>query len=493
MRAPSVCIVGTARRTWREVGVAPEPLEMWEQVVRDAADDVGTRHDVVRELDHLGVVHCLSWEYDDPGARLAQRLGRPDVDHTTSMLAGTSPQRLLAHAAAGLLVGHGDVAIVVGAEAQDSRRRYERAGSEPPWSFAHPSPPPMLDWLGAWHLPTELRHGIAPAWLTFALLEQARWAARGATDHDRERLGARLAAASAVASANPHAWHRRAWSGAELLTPTQENRAVATPYTKCSTAFPTVDMAAANVLVTGATADRWGVPEDRRVYLRSTAFARDATHVAGRAHLDRSPAMAATTAAALRRSGLDLAEIDAFDLYSCFGSAVAFAADALGLADDDPRPLTLTGGLPFHGGPGSNYMSHSISHAVDAIRQGTHEHVLVTGVGMHMTKHVAAVWSATPGPTDATDDAPQQGPLPDDAVPVVDEVRGAATVEAATVVSDRSNRPERVVAICRRADGARCYAASRDPVTIDAVRDAKWVGATAEVRPAADGTNELRL
>jgi acetyl-CoA C-acetyltransferase len=172
---------------------------------------------------------------------------------------------------------------------------------------------------------------------------------------------------------------------------------------------------------------------------------------------------------------------------------LAFASDALGLAVDDPRPRTLTGGLPFHGGPGSNYMSHSISHAVDAVRAGRATHVLVTGVGMHMTKHVAAVWSAERGPTVVHGDAEQHAALADDAVPITERATGPARCEAATVVFDRSNQPDRSVAICSQPDGSRCYAASTDPVVLDAVHAGKWVGTTVELRASCDGTNELHL
>ena len=144
---------------------------------------------------------------------------------------------------------------------------------------------------------------------------------------------------------------------------------------------------------------------------------------------------------ALRRAGVAVDQVDLFDLYSCFGSAIAFATDALGLADDDPRPRTLTGGLPYHGGPGSNYMSHSISHAVDRLRRGDGSVAMVTGVGMHMTKHVAAVYSREPGvAADAPDHAVQQNVLGDEAAhrTVVDGASGPAVVRAAAVVYGRN-------------------------------------------------------
>ena len=101
------------------------------------------------------------------------------------------------------------------------------------------------------------------------------------------------------------------------------------------------------------------------------------------------------------------------------------------------------------------------------------------------------VWSAERGPAVVDDE--QLAALSDDAVPVVDTVAGTACCEAATVVFDRVNEPERAVAICSLPDGRRCYAASRDVLIVQAVRDGKWVDATVELRPAGDGTNQLHL
>lgn len=500
--ASTLCIVGTARRTWRpEDGEAPEPLAMWEEVARAAADDVGVARDPLAEIDRVSVVHCQSWRYDDPAGRLAERLGRPEVHTEESILAGTSPQRLIDAVAEAMQRGACGAALVVGAEALGTRTRYERAGETPPWSYPDPSSSRFVPDVAEWYLPTELRHGVVPAWLTFALLEQARWAARGGLPRDRERLGELMAALNRTAAANPDAWFRTERTAAELRTPSPDNRLVAAPYTKRMTAFPNVDMAAANLVVTRAVADAWGVPEERRVHLRGWGFARDASHVAARRELAASPAMRTATGAALERAGLALDEVDVFDLYSCFGSAVAFATDALGLADDDPRPLSVTGGLPYHGGPGSNYMSHSISHMVDRLRARPGEVGMVTGVGMHMTKHVAAVWSVDPGSAPPfTDTGPQQGPLPPEPsdLPVGgkvgEHVAGPVVVQSATTVHGRDGAPDHVVAICTLPDGrGRCYARSRHPDVIAAVASDAWIEAPASVVPCEDGTNDLWL
>jgi len=493
----AACIVGTARRTWNEPSEkVPEPLGMWEEVARRAIDDVGTRSHVLGQIDHLGVVHCQAWAYDDPVARLGQRLGRPGVPGTTSIVAGTSPQRLLDAAAERMARGEISAALVVGAEALATQRRYASLGEPLPWSHPSDQPPLSRELLETWHLPTELAHGVLPAWLTFALLEQARWAARGARTSDREAMVETMASLSRVAAVNPDAWFRTARSSAELRSTERSNRPVATPYTKHMVAFPNVDMAAANLLVTHELADRWGVPEDHRVYLRGWGFARDASHLAARGDLASSPAMRAAQGNALARAGMAVDEIDVFDLYSCFASAVAFARDALGLEPDDPRPLTVTGGLPYHGGPGSNYMSHSISHVVSRLRSGEARNAMVTGVGMHMAKHVAAVYSTEPGTAvPAPDDDAQANVLPEEATDpiVVERVTGPVVLKSATVVHGRDGGPDHVVAICGLPDGRRCYARTDDPDVISAVTSDGWIETPGHVTPKDDGTHELSI
>ena len=469
---------------------------MWEEVARAAIDDVRASRDVAAELDHLGVVHTQSWPYDDPVARLGARLGRDDLGGTYSILAGTSPQRLLDEAAAAMVRGEISAALVVGAEAQATLQRLERAGEEPDWSFRDPAPVGVEAMLAEWYLPTEFRHGILPAWLTFALLGQARWAARGARAADRDAMFEQMAAISSVASASPHAWFPAAHTAERLASTADGNRMVATPFTKLTTAFPFVDMAAANVMVTETVADRWGVPDDRRVYLRGWGFARDASHIAARTDLASSRAMRAATSDAMTMAGVERDEIDVFDLYSCFGTAVQFARDAIGLDEDDPRPVSLTGGLPFHGGPGSNYMGHSISAMVERLRAGSATTAMVTGVGMHMTKHVAAVWSIERGASPLSPSSDPQRTVLDDGVeaPMVRDIAdGPVTIEAASAVHDRSGEPTSVIAICRLPDGSRCYALSTDADVIDAVTTDRWAGTPASVAPTDAGVNLLRL
>ena len=464
---------------------------MWAEVFREAVDDVGAPG-VEASVAGLDVVHCMSWVYDDPAQRLADRLGLDGVRTGTSILAGTAPQRLLDESALRILRGDSDVEVVVGAEAAATRHRHQTEGGLPDWSFPADEQPEIPVDLDEWYLPTELAHGVVPAYVTFALLEQARWADHGGPEFGRGHLTAVLDELNARAADVPEAWIRERRSGAELLQADPSNRHVSYPYTVRTTAMPRVDMAAANVLVAHEQADRWGVPPERRLYLRGWGFARDAVHVAARRDLGSSAGMAAATGQAFQMSGLSVGDVDVFDLYSCFGSAVQFAVDALGLDPADPRPLTVTGGLPYHGGPGSNYTSHSLSHLVTEVREGRAATGLITGVGMHMTKHVAALWSVEPGPIAVPlTDGPQRYGPDDSELPVVaDSATGVVRLRSATTVRMSASDEPFAVVIAELDDGRRCYARSSSAGAVAMVEEDAWPGAAVQVRPAGP-VNEL--
>ena len=216
------------------------------------------------------------------------------------------------------------------------------------------------------------------------------------------------------------------------------------------------------ILVSHAKANALGVPADRRVYLRSWSYARDPVYVAERDALWRSLAMEEASRQALAGAGVGMDEIAHLDLYSCFGSSVNFARDALGLGAGDARPLTVTGGLPYHGGAGNNYLTHAIATLVTRLRSDPSAYGLVSGVGMHMTNHVFAVYSATPGSVSPPDLSAVQRRVSQAPVrPIRNPAVGAATIAADSGGHDREGRRgDSPSAICPGA-----IAAMRAPAT----------------------------
>jgi acetyl-CoA C-acetyltransferase len=434
----------------------------------------------------------MSWPYDDPTGRLAQALRIAPEDRALTGIGGTVPQQTLwDDAAASILGGRADVAVVVGAEALDTVRRLKKAGERPAWSHRDPERKPF-PFEAPFH-PAEVAHEVFQAWLTFAVRDVARRARLGvAPDEHRRRIGELLAPMTEVAARNPHAWFPTVRTADELITATPENRMVGYPYTKQTVAIMDVDMAAAVVLASHEAAERLGVPLDRRVYLRSSAYALDATYLGEHPDLSRSPAMAAVFESVLEGAGARVDDVAHLDLYSCFASSLLFAADALGIDPvADGRSVTVTGGLPFAGGPASNYVTHALAAMVGVLREDPGSLGLVSGVGMHMTKHGAALYSTEPGPVSVGLQG-QRRPHEPEAVPIVDTFDGDATIAAYSVVHGRSGEPEWALLVCDVPGGGRAYARAEDPDDLAALEADESVGLPARLTP--DGAvNRARL
>ncbi len=480
------CLIGVGQQTWHLSGdeVAPEPLAMLDHVVRLAADDAGASGDVLGAIESLDAVYCMSWPYDDLPGRLADVLGIDPARRRYSGIGGTMPQRLLSAAATAMVSGDLDVALVCGGEALDTKRRLKKAGERPAWSFRHPEPPPF-PFEAPFH-PAEVAHEVFQAWLTFATRDMARRARLGvAPDEYRHRIGQLLAPMSEVAAHNPNAWFPIAHDVDDLIVARPENRMVGYPYTKTMMSIMDVDMAGALILATHAAADRLGVPADRRVYVRGWAEAHDAVYLAEHVDLWRSPAMGWAFTGALGTAGVGIDDIAHLDLYSCFSSSVNFAADALGLDPvGDGRSVTVTGGLPYAGGAASNYLAHAVATMVGELRADPGSLGLVSGVGMHMTKHNAVIYSAQPGaalPTPVPT-RPDAWPAPA-TVPITDSWTGPATVATYSVVHGRDGGPEWGLVVVDLADGSRGYGRVDDVDLLAAMEADEWVGRAVTATP----------
>ncbi|NUW35099.1 acetyl-CoA synthetase [Nonomuraea sp. SMC257] len=465
------CLVGAAQLTVREQP-GPEPLDLWEAVARAAADDARLP---AGRLGSIQVVHTDSWQYDDPAGRLAERLGAVPGHRAYSKVSGTAPQLLIGEAAARIAAGGLDCALVVGAEALATRRAYRKAGERVPWS--HPAvPKPPYGWERPPH-PAELAHGLFLPVHTYAIMETARRAALGWTvEEEMADRGRMMAPMTEVAAANPYAWRRAPRTPEELTG----GRFVGWPYTRDTVAVLEVDQAAAVVLVSAGLADRLGVPEERRIHLRGWAYAEDTWEVAARPALGSSRAIARAARVAFARAGLGLGDMRALDVYSCFAVALRQACDAIGLDPFDPRGLTVTGGLPYAGGPASDYVLHSTA-AMAGLLRARGGHGLVTSVGMHLTKHAYAIWSTEPGGA-LGDGSPV---FTADPVPIVDGYEGPALVAGYTVAHGRDGAAERGVLVVDLPGGGRAHALVHEPGLIEEAEARELVGET--VRLASDG------
>ena len=251
-----------------------------------------------------------------------------------------------------------------------------------------------------------------------------------------------------------------------------------------------IDQAAAVILTSLAKARELGIPEHRMVYLHGCADAHDHWFISDRRNYHSSPAMRIVAEETGEMAGMDVGDMDMLDLYSCFPSAVQIACAEMGIREDDPRGLTVTGGLPYFGGPGNNYVTHAVAETMDRVRAAPGSRALVTANGNYVTKQSAGIYSTEPPerPFAPKDPASYQAVIDADKGPDTTETPdGPAEVETYTVMHDRKG-PSFAILFGRLGDGRRFIANTpEDPGLLADMTERDYLGAAGRVATDGDG------
>jgi acetyl-CoA C-acetyltransferase len=465
-----------------------EPVDLMAAAARQAADSK-----VLEAVDSIRVVNVLSAHYRDPGLLLGERIGAANFTTVYSPVGGNVPQSLVNQACLDIQQGRARVVLLAGAETWRTRKGLKAKGSKLVWTVQDDSVP-MAEVAGK-DVPmagdAEIRIGLDRPAYVYPLFEQALRIANDESieDHGR-RVGELWARFNAVAVDNPHAWIHKPATAEEITQPGPRNRMISWPYTKLMNSNNMVDQGAALILTSVEQAKRLQIPAERWVYPQAGTDAYDTPAIADRDELYRSTAIRIAGARVLQLADLRIDDIDYVDLYSCFPSAVQVAAAELGLVVDDPgRPLTVTGGLTFAGGPWNNYVMHSIATMAELLVANPGRRGLITANGGYLTKHSFGVYGTEPPAEFRWEDMQSEvnrEPTRDGLV----EWEGIGTVEAWTTPFNRAGQPERAFLAVRTPDGSRALAQIADPAAAE-VTVREDIGG-AKVAVAADGSATLK-
>ena len=501
-------LVGGGQFTWRgDPGASPSPTGLLKIAAERAAQDAGLGPGALAGLDGLAVI---SFAVDAPGERrvmphstnppltLARRLGATPDWSVYTRTGGNSSQYAINVAAQRIAEGRNQQILVVGAEFMGSGvKRLTRGLGFDDWDDAEDLPPP--EWIGDGRpgvSPYEAVHGMDRPINIYPLFENALRARDGRSipDHQR-RLGELFAPFTRAAAANPEAWFPIVRSPEELVTVTTANRMIGFPYPKFLNAIMDVDQSSGVLMTSLARARELGVPEDRMVFLHGCADANDIWNPIERQDFHSSPAMRLTGERALDMAGITVADVVAFDLYSCFPSAVQVGAESLGLPLDDPRGFTVTGGLPYAGGPGNNYAMHGVVMMMQRLRERPGAFGLCTANGWYLTKQSTGVYSTRrpQAPFVRQDPAVIQSQI--DALPrptVIERPTGRGRVETYTVIHDRDGY--RMGVIVGRDEADRRFAAiipGTETGALASLESREGVGRTGSVARSQDDRRNL--
>ncbi|MFT4614854.1 MAG: acetyl-CoA C-acetyltransferase [Bacteroidia bacterium] len=459
----------TDRRSPEEGGT---PIELMVEVARQAAADAGPGQALLEQLDTIVAVGLTVDSPESASGAAGMVRNVPHAVSTALNIApaeqfythtgGNTPQMLVNRYAEKISRGESSAVLLVGAEALHTMiGRLKKGLDLDAWLDDTGGDPQMLGDSRAAASEHEVSYGIQTPSVTYPLFENALRSKYGISlEEHRQKLGVLYQGFNAVAAKNPLSWFPAPRTAQEIANVSDSNRYVGFPYTKYLNSIIQVNMGAAVILTSLAKARELGVADDRMVYLHGCGDANDIWDVSDRVNYHSSRAIRTIGEKALSMSGKRIADMDYFDIYSCFPSAVQIACDELGIPHDDPRGLTVTGGLPYFGGPGNNYVMHSIATMMDVLRSNPGKFGLLNANGWFVTKHSLGIYSTTPLDGDWQREAPadyQQAILDEEHAPFTQTPNGSASVETYTVVHGRAG-VERGLVIGLLADGTRFLA-----------------------------------
>jgi len=466
-----------------------EPVDLMVAAARAAADPR-----VLEAVDSVRVVNVLSWRYRDPGLLLAQRLRAKNAATRYTGVGGNVPQSLVNQACLDIQAGRADAVLIAGAETWRTRTRLRASGAKPDWTSQDESVPmavgaddgvPMAG-------PAEIRIKLDRPAYVYPMFEQAlRIAAGESADDHLRRIGELWSQFSGVAAKNPHAWSRDPLAPHQIWHPSPRNRMISWPYTKLMNSNNMVDQAAVVVLASAQAATRLGIASDKWVFPYAGTDSHDTYALGERVDYHRSPAIRIAGRRALELAGCGTGDIEFVDIYSCFPSAVQVAATELGLPlADTQRPLTVTGGLTFAGGPWNNYVTHSIGTMAERLIETPGSLGLITANGGFLTKHSIGIYGTQAPSTEFRWEDVQSEVDREPTRTALEQWEGIGTVEAWTAPFDRDGRPEKAFLAVRTPGEARTLAVMKSPSDVEATVTDDIAGA--EVQVNADGTATLR-
>lgn len=487
MNANTPVIIGVAQIQQRlsDPLEGKEPIDLMVDAVKAAAADSGNPG-LLSAVDSVRVIRGI-WRYKQPAGYVAEQIGCPGAEKVGTCFGGNMVQSTLNLSAADILAGKRDLIVLTGAEIGSSQAKAAKAGIELPLTETAGDYDLKIGKDEPMACEAEIARGIRQPIQMYPIFENAIRHANGESiDAHRQRISELWAGFSKVASGNPDAWIREAVDAETIRTPGPSNRMVSFPYPKLMNSNSAVDMSAAIILCSVAKARALGISEDKWVYPWSGTDAHDTYYVSERDNLYSSPAIRIAGTRALELAGLGVDDLDLVDVYSCFPSAVQVASKELGLSMN--RPLTVTGGLTFGGGPLNNYVMHSIATMIRLLRASPGQRGLITANGGFLTKHAFGVYS-TEAPSKDYQHQNVQSEV--DQCPRrkwVTDHEGSVQVESYTVMF-AGDKPAVGHAACLTSEGVRTWANTEDADLISEMMSRDFCETDARI----DGNGNLKI
>ena len=449
-----------------------EALLLMDQAVKEALSDSGNKS-VKDYIDEIRIPKGF-WRYRDPGKWIAKNNDFQGIPTTYVTKIGVLQQNLINEACLKIENGEINASIILGGEARykqlrsviEKKEYFETKLDEDPDFYIKAKEDLYGD--------GELEELGAMAVGYYATMETA---IRKNDDEEIEEHQNNIASMyeefSKVASNNEDAWLDHPYSKKEILETSKKNKMLAYPYNKLHCTSWNVNQSAALIICSEELADKLEIDNKKRVYPISSSENNHMIAIQQRPKLYESIGMVyAAKSVNKMMEKLDI-RLDAYDLYSCFPAAVKMFSKSLELGSEIPK--TITGSMPYAGGPLNSFVIHSTVKMIQKIRASELRHGLVTGVSGMMTKQSFCVWGKEYQEQFVFDDVTERAKLDENPVELSNIAEGEGEIIGYTIIEGSENKLKAVLYLDDEKKH-RKVVSSFDKNFINLLMEEEWVG-----------------
>ncbi len=487
---PVIVGIGFEQETSEDPTQCAEPWRLMARAVRRAAADAGS-DTLLAQIESLSVPQGM-WEYRNPGRLIADALGCPSARSILSDL-GVLQLSLLSDLCRAIAAGEQHLGVITGGEAKFRELRAGITG-RPVANTEQPegTPPPDVHHTSSdpWASDLEARAGLSSPVELFAIIESALRYQQGlGIEEHRDRIAQLYSRFSEVAARNPHAWRREPVSPRAIRDPSPKNAMLAFPYTKRHSSQWNVNQAVAIFVCSVARAARLGLKRDGWIFPLAAAQSKHVVPLAQQRLLHTHPGTVLSGERALALAGVSPRDVDAAELYSCFPAAIQSFARDLKVAET--CPWTVTGAMPFAGGPYNSFSLEGVARMVEVLREGegndgSERRIgLVSNLSGIFGKQACALFSNLPNADGYhCEDLTAAVAACDLPLALDGDYVGPATVVGYTVVFV-GGVPSHGIAICDTPAGRRTVVRSEDRALLESMTQEEFCGRVVQVAAAA--------
>ena len=449
-----------------------EALHLMDKAVKEALSDSGNK--LVKDyIDEIRIPKGF-WRYRDPGKWIARNNNFKNIPTTYVTKIGVLQQNLINEACQKIETGEINASIILGGEA---RFKQLRAVIEKKEYFET-----KLDENSDFYIKAkedlygddELAELGAMAVGYYATMETAirKNDGEGIEEH-QNNIALMYEEFSKIASENKDGWLNHPYAKEEILETSKKNKMLAYPYNKLHCTSWNVNQSAAMIICSEELANELKIDNKKRVYPISSSENNHMIAIQQRPKLYESLGMTyAANSINKMIERLDI-KLDAYDLYSCFPAAIKMFTKSIGL--DSEIPKTVTGSMPYAGGPLNSFVIHSTVKMIQKIRALEVKYGLITGVSGMMTKQSFCVWGKEYKEHFIFDDVTERAKLDESPIELSNISEGKGEIIGYTIIEGSENAAKAVLYLDDEKKH-RKVVSSMDKNFINLLMEEEWVG-----------------